>query len=150
MDLMTWLAQATPDDWHQVAWGWNWDSGHETLQWIIRQPTCDCGTALLVYWKGGPRYYAQYTTRAEVPEYEIAGYDLVIDIERAYLAGAYTRQEIAFDPHNDEGQDWAAEYSTTPNRRPIPALMYIASPGRHVERDDEYDDGYPLAVDVDE
>ncbi len=84
MDLMTWLAQATPDDWHQVAWGWNWDSGHETLQWIIRQPTCDCGTALLVYWKGGPRYYAQYTTRAAVPEYERAGYDLVMDIERAY------------------------------------------------------------------
>ncbi len=103
-----------------------------------------------MYWKGGPRYYAQYMTRAEVPEYEIAGYDLVMDIERAYLAGAYTRQEISFDPHNDEGQDWTAEYSATPNRRPIPDLMYVTSPGRRVERDTEYDDGYPLAMDADE
>src|SRR5712691_6236599 len=50
--------QATPDEWHQVAWNWNWDSGVEALQWIIRQPMCDRGTALLVYWMGGPRYLA--------------------------------------------------------------------------------------------
>ncbi|HEX9414580.1 MAG TPA: DUF4274 domain-containing protein, partial [Ktedonobacterales bacterium] len=134
MDLLTYLAQASPDAWHQVAWNWNWDSGGDVLRWIIRQSTCDRGTALLVYWYGAPRYFAQYTTRDEVPEHELAGYALVREIERRYLAGAYTRQEIAFDPRHDERYDWTADSADIPNRRPIPELMLVASPGRTVER----------------
>ncbi len=76
MDLPAYLTQATPDEWHQVAWKWNWDSGVEALQWIIRQPTCDRGTALLVYWTGGPRCLAQYTERTEVRDSELELYDL--------------------------------------------------------------------------
>ncbi|MGZ3679993.1 MAG: DUF4274 domain-containing protein [Ktedonobacterales bacterium] len=57
-ELLAYLTQATPDAWHQVAWKWNWDSGIKPLQWIIRQPRCDRGTALLIYWYSGPRYLA--------------------------------------------------------------------------------------------
>jgi hypothetical protein len=148
VDLLTYLAQASPDAWHQVAWHWNWDSGGDVLRWIIRQSTCDRGTALLVYWYGAPRHFAQYTTRDEVPKHELAGYALVREIERRYLAGAYARQEIAADPRHDERYDWTGDYADIPNRRPIPELMFIASPGRTVERETTYDEGYPPGVDT--
>jgi hypothetical protein len=69
MDLLTYLSQASPDEWHKVACSWNWDYGVEELRWTIRLPTCDRGTALLVYWywHAGPRYNAQYAKCEEVP-----------------------------------------------------------------------------------
>lgn len=155
MDLLTYLAQASPEQWHQVACNWNWDNGEQELRWIIRQPSCDRGTALLVYWHGGPRWYAQYATRDEVPRHELEGYALVREIEHRYLTGAYTRQELAFDPHADygvseRGYDWTLAYADLPNRHPIPELMYVASPGRVVGRDTAYNEGYPPGVEEDE
>jgi uncharacterized protein DUF4274 len=149
VDLSTYLAQATPEDWHQVAWSWNWDAGEEPLLWIIRQPNCDRGTALLIYWYAGPRYLAQYASRDEVPSYEVEGYDLVMEIEAAYLAGRYANVQIAFDPHDDRGYDWTAEYADKPYRRQIPEHMYMASPGRKVAPQDDFDEGYPPGVERD-
>lgn len=149
MNLQAYLTQATPSEWHQVAWNWNWDSGIEPLQWIIRQAACDRGTALLIYWYNGPRYLAQYAMRAEVPDYKLEGYDLMLEIEQAYLAGRYTHAEIAFDPHDDEGHDWTAEYADIPYRHPIPQLMYMASPGRTEARRKDSDEGYPPGVEWD-
>jgi Domain of unknown function (DUF4274) len=146
VDLSTYLAHATPEDWHQVAWHWNWDSGVEPLQWIIRQDTCDRGTALLIYWKGGPRYLAQYAERGEVPEYTVEDYDLVREIEAAYLAGRYTQTQIAFDPQNDLGYDWTAEYVDQPSRHPIPERMYMTTPGRQLVPRNDMDEGYPPGV----
>jgi hypothetical protein len=146
VDLSTYLAQATPVDWHQVAWNWNWDSGVEPLRWIIRQDRCDRGTALLIYWYGGPRYLAQYVQRGEVPGYAVEHYDLVMEIEAAYLAGRYTSTQIAFDPRNDLGHDWTAEYADQPYRRPIPEQVYTATWGSTLVRRDDFDEGYPPDV----
>jgi hypothetical protein len=140
------LAQATPEDWHQVAWHWNWDSGVEPLRWIIRQERCDRGTALLIYWCGGPRYLAQYAERGEVPFYALEDYDLNMAIEAAYLAGRYTSTQIAFDPRNDLGYDWTAEYADQLYRRPIPEHMYAATPGCELVRRDDFHNGYPPDV----
>jgi hypothetical protein len=156
VDVRTSLTQASPEEWHQVAWSWNWDNGVEELRWIIRQPTCDRGTALLVYWYGGPRYFAQYASRDEVPEYQLEEYDLVMEIERRYLAGAYLRQEIAFDPHDDDGGadergfDWTLEYVDLPNRHPISEAMKHASPGHLVGRDPTFEDGYPPGAEAED
>lgn len=149
MDLATYMAEATPEDWHQVAWSWNWDAGTEPLQWIIRQPNCDRGTALLIYWHAGPRWMAQYASRDEAPSYQHEGYDLIMEIEAAYLAGRYTNTQISFDPRDDLGYDWTAEYADQPYRRPIPQQMYFASPGRKVARQDDFDEGYPPGIDRD-
>jgi hypothetical protein len=146
MDLLSYLSQATPDEWHQVAGSWNWDTDPEPLRWIIRHPLRDRGTALLVYWYSGPRYFAQYLTRSEVPSYELEGYDLMTEIEQAYLANRYTRAEIAFTPHDDGGYDWTAGYADVPLRRPIPELMYATSPGHQATRRADFDDGYPPGV----
>jgi hypothetical protein len=153
MDLHTYLLRASPEEWHQVAWSWNWDNSNEELLWIIRQPTCDRGTTLLVYWYGTPRYFAQYATRDDVPAYELEDYDMEMEIERRYLTGAYTRQEIAFDPHDDygateQGYDWTLDYADLPNRRPLPEPMEVASPGHLLGRDPAFEDGSPPGVEA--
>lgn len=149
MDLATYLAQTTPEDWHQVAWSWNWDAGTAQMQWIIRQPNCDRGTALLVCWYAGPRYLAQCASRDEVRSYVLEGYDLVMEIETAYVAGSHTNAQLAFDPHDDCGYDWTADYADEPNRRRIPDQVYVASPGSKVAPQGAFDEGYPPGVERD-
>ncbi|MGZ3679994.1 MAG: hypothetical protein ACXWQR_15800 [Ktedonobacterales bacterium] len=68
------------------------------------------------------------------------------EIEWPYVAGRYTHAEITFDPHDDEGHDWTAEYVDMPYRRPIPQLMYVASLGHTVARQKAFDEGYPPGV----
>jgi hypothetical protein len=53
-EVMTWLAGATPEDWHLFAVHWNWDNGSMPLVWIIRQDSCDQATAILAFWLNDP------------------------------------------------------------------------------------------------
>lgn len=129
--LTKYLKQRDPEVWHKIAMGWNWDGGLAPLAWIVRQPECDRGTALLIYWRGGPGWYKQYGGREEVPPFVSAeNHDLLKDIERRYLSGFYTRHEIAFDPHDDQGFDWTNEYKDVPTKHPIPKEMFIGTSGR--------------------
>jgi hypothetical protein len=132
--LIRFLEHATPEMWHQVAWNWNWDNGTDPLTWIIRQSTCASGTALLIYWYGGPRWYTQYETRDAIDAYQRTTYDLLQEIEQHYVSGRYTNQSIAFDPTNDEGIDWTKEYADELLRQPIPEMMFAATSGQPVER----------------
>jgi Domain of unknown function (DUF4274) len=128
--LAGYLEKGGPDEWHKIASGWNWDGGVEPLKWIIRQPQCDRATALLVYWKGGPGFMAQYDSRDEVPSHALANYDLVKEVERRYLSDFYTRYEIAFDPRKHAGLDWTKEYADITKKQPIPDRMHQALRGR--------------------
>jgi hypothetical protein len=85
-----------------------------------------------------------------VPSYQLEGYDFVMEIEAAFLAGRYANAQISFDPRDDLGHDWTAEYADLPYRRPIPPEMFIASPGRKVAPQDDFDEGYPPGVERDE
>jgi hypothetical protein len=143
--LLRYLERGTPDDWYQVAWAWNWDNGVEPLRWIVAQPQCDRGTALLVYWHADPRYVQRYAERAEVPAHHRPVYDLVKDIERRYLAGGYTRQRIAFDPRADAGHDWTKGQRGSPVARPLPAMMLEPSPGARVAAA-RFEEGFPREV----
>ncbi len=143
--LLEYLADKDPSIWHQVAWNWNWDGGVEVLKWIISQPQCHKGTALLVYWYGGPRYDSQFASAEEVPTFIRETYDLVREIEEKYLAGFYTSDGIKFDPHADEGIDWTAEYADIEPKVAIPEIMYEPSGGETVKRE-SYIEGYPPEV----
>ncbi len=153
MNLQTYLEGASPDDWHQVAWNWNWDSDETYLRWIVRQPNCDRGTALLIYWYGQPGVCAEYASRDAVPEFSQDAYDLLMEIETRYITGGYTRQEIVFDPRNDtgfDGYDWTGEYDADSAKRPIPALMLQATPGCILVCDTAFEEGYPPGIDEDD
>jgi hypothetical protein len=122
---------------HQLAWNWNWDDLQDVPRQIIRHPLCDRGTALLIYWRAAPRWYYQFANRDEVASkhaWSLPHYDLVKEIEERYVAGGYSQGEIAFDPSNDEGIDWIAEYEDEESKQLIPDIMNEPSPGRRLDR----------------
>lgn len=66
----------TPDEWRRV----------------IDNPLCDRGTALVVFWRNSPVYVYEH------PDADDDRSDLVRDIERRYLAGAFPDRGLRFDP----------------------------------------------------
>lgn len=48
-ELLEWLNQQTPDDWHAIISNWNYDSGSAALKWIVSHPDCDMGTAIQLF-----------------------------------------------------------------------------------------------------
>lgn len=145
--LMEYLKTASPEDWHQVAWSWNYDSGTEPLEWIVSQPNCSKGTALLIYWTAGPRYMYQYANREEVGKYNLDVYDLIKVIEEKYTSGFYQKDDIYFDPKNDyDGRDWTKEYEDeVEQKQVIPEQMFKPTSGVKIERI-PLEDGYPPEV----
>ncbi len=84
---------------HLYADGFNWDTGVEELRRVTRHPLCDRGTALLIYWRGGPGWYAQYSDRAEIRSADEAdGYDLSQEIERLIIQGRFATYRFHYDP----------------------------------------------------
>lgn len=118
----------TPEKLHQFALDYSWKNGDQIPRWMIQQPLCDRGTALLIYWQASPRYYCQYQHRFEVPERERSGYDLIKEIERRYLGGWYQQRSIYFNPRCDhssgvESVNWTTAYLDLPQRSQIPSEM---------------------------
>jgi len=110
---------------HLYADGFNWDTGVEELRRVTRHPLCDRGTALLIYWRGGPGWYAQYSDRAEIRNADEAdGYDLSHEIERLIIQGRFATYRFHYDPTNDRGTDLTRGPSDVPQVRQIPREMF--------------------------
>jgi hypothetical protein len=122
---------------HQLAWNWNWDDSRDVPGQIIRHPLCDRSTALLIYWRAGPRWFYQFATRDEVAakaDWGLDDYDLIKEIEKRYLAGVYTQAGIAFDPSNENGYNWTTSYKDLESKQTIPEMLKMPSPGRVLDR----------------
>jgi hypothetical protein len=52
--LLELLPLMSPDDWHEIALGWDWNDGTAELEWITAQHTCDRATGLYVLCSGWP------------------------------------------------------------------------------------------------
>ena len=143
--LLDYLTNSTPSDWHQVAWNWNWDNSIESLKWIVENPGTDKGTALLLYWYGGPRFFSQYTDEIQVSQYQLEHYKLLKDIEKKFISGFYKNENIAFDPKNDDGHDWTKEYGDVEMKVKIPEEMYQPTAGEKLTKV-SLEDGYPDEV----
>lgn len=115
-----------PEELHLFADGYNWDNGRDVLRRVVQHPLCDLGTALLVYWRGGPAYYLRYADPSGVPAYERDGYDFVQEVESRILSGHYGSARLPFDPRNDAGTDLTREYrkEALPGRT-LPAEVYV-------------------------
>jgi hypothetical protein len=118
----------TPEKLHEFMTNYNWDDGIEIPLWAIRNPLCDMGTALMIYWMAGAGYFSQFETKDDVPIYEKDNFDLIIEIENRYTTGFYTRNNILFDPNfdhdeNRKGHNWVNEYSYLKQFRKIPTEM---------------------------
>jgi len=118
----------SPGELHEFVLQYNWDMGYELPRWVINNPSCDRGTALMIYWMGGVGYYSQYERREDVPKHELTGYDLMREVEQKYLSDFYKTNQILFNPRYDRqkgrnGYDWTRAYDDLPTRRPIPPKM---------------------------
>lgn len=123
----------TSEGLHLYAKHYNWDDGPAEMLKIIRNPSCDLGTAIMIYWSGGPGWDCQYTNRSEVSVYERDTYDLLREIEERVGAGFYRRQSIRFDPRDEDGHDYTQRYADVECQRQIPLYMYAATPGESLE-----------------
>ncbi len=124
----------TPAKLHEYAVHYNWDEGFDIPRWIVNNEICDRGTALMLYWKAGPRYFCQFSSREEVPSmgWDRQLYDLLLEIEQKYLHGFYRNRAMLFNPRFDPtigmlGHDWTQEYDGLSQRRQIPPEMFEPS-----------------------
>jgi hypothetical protein len=104
-------AVTDPEELHLFADGFNWDCGCSEMAQVIAHPLCDFGTALLVYWRGSPRYYLRYKDRSEVKKHELPVFDLLQEIERRVLAGKFRTRSQPYDPRNDRSHDCTVDYA---------------------------------------
>ncbi len=132
-----------PDGWHRLALYANWDSTEDDVwQWIVTQPDCDRATALAIFWKAEPEYYLRYLDARSVPAGERAEYGLLTIIRDRWLAGGYTRSELAFDPDVDA---WPLDFTALRGQYGgrvdalMPPAMRVRLAGRKID-----DAGEPL------
>ncbi|MGE0321137.1 MAG: DUF4274 domain-containing protein [Polyangiaceae bacterium] len=104
-----------------------WDGGSEDLLRVIQDPKCDLGTALLVYWRGGAGYWAQFASREEISRFQHAGWDLAHEIEQRVARGAYKTAVIPYEPRCDAGIDRTTLYADQPQQRRLPEVMFQRS-----------------------
>ena len=118
-------AVTDPEELHLYADGFNWDTGVEMMRRVIRHELCDRGTALLIYWRGAPGYYARYADRSETPNPDQEDiYDLLREIEQKISNHQFRTRRFHYDPKSDRGHDITTKYSNVTQRRPIPAEMF--------------------------
>lgn len=88
-----------PEELHYFAETWNWDGGFEALQMLLNNPSCDRGTALMIYWLAQPVfYYQQYADLSQVPPDHEDEYDFIDEIENWLLGNSFETNQIQFIP----------------------------------------------------
>jgi len=92
---------------------YDYDNGYEGLMEIVKHTLCDRGTALTMFWRSGAAHLLSYAARQDVPVVDLDGFDLVKGIEARYLADTFTNRSVLFNPRNDRGTDWTADYLTS-------------------------------------
>jgi hypothetical protein len=129
-----WLRnKASVDDWHRAALNLNWDHGLEPLFWIARQARCDKATALMIFYYARPGQLLGFGgDAANIPGWQKDAFYLTAEIRERFLAGFYTRSEIAFD--GDQAFGFEAYLPKNPPLHEvdevIPPVMRRSIPGR--------------------
>lgn len=113
---------------HLFAQNWDWDGNIRPLFKLIKNPHCDAGTLLFLYWHGCPEDYYLFHSAAsdiEIPcEREV--FRLLRQIERKIVKAEHKTSSIAFDPTNRISmRDRRDEFA-----RAIPEIMYQPVTGR--------------------
>jgi len=76
---------------------WNPDDGFE-IQKIIKNPNCDAGTALRVYWEHEPYFYRRYGAIKDADPVHRENYRLIRSIETKFKKDEFASKDIPFDP----------------------------------------------------
>ncbi len=113
---------------HYLADIYNWDDGEEVLDWIISNPKCDKGTALMIFWRAEPDYYTRYQDETDA-DHDAEEFRFVKKIIHNFETGFYKREQIHYDPSAD-GHD--VDYIDKNAKWEIPDLMKKSTKGGNV------------------
>lgn len=115
--------------WHQMVMDWNWDSYKPFINWLVENSNTDKATILMIYWKSNPDkdFFDKKT------------------IEENYVKGYYKQQLFAFNPEDDEGDDWTS-YLCSKSKENIPQLMFQKLLGENILYPDGFIEGMPESL----
>jgi hypothetical protein len=138
---------SAPEELHQFAWNYTWEDGVAPLAWLIHHPSCDRGTALLVFWHAYPRcnwrkgetpgllnLFNHLRDADDLPDFDTEVFNLIKEIRARYTSGVYALATICYDPQDDGGMDLTKDYRTLTAQFRIPSVMYRRTPGRLIAR----------------
>ncbi|MFK7748889.1 MAG: DUF4274 domain-containing protein [Kordia sp.] len=91
------IVTATAKEIHSFAVYYNWDNGTKFLRWAIKQPQCDKGTALCIYWHGSPEYYTQFASKKETDSWAQDAYALLAAIEKRIKKNDFKTNNYKFN-----------------------------------------------------
>ncbi|MBI1187647.1 MAG: DUF4274 domain-containing protein [Alphaproteobacteria bacterium] len=120
-----------PEELHAFAQTWNWDAGHGVLETILNNPACEAATALHIYWHAAPEWHRQFADADSMPggdPEDVLGF--LSRIEARYVAGAFPRGVLGFDPADPygggQGGSFIGVYDELRDRfvRALPQAMY--------------------------
>jgi len=80
----------------------NWDSGwtEKIVEWILKHPLCDAGTALSIYWLMEPQFWKKQELTGNIQTWARNGYSLHQKCEELYKSGKYSEGVIFFNPRD--------------------------------------------------
>ena len=145
---ISWLKDASPEDWHRVMLDFNWDNRTDSLFWIVQQPECDKATALTIFWLAQPTSYTLMQSSDQDGQSEAAFHWKMVQFigERINTKG-YTRTKIAFDATPLMLQDYdelIAEGKTVPDvRLKVHPDLKRSIQGQEIRLDRDFYQRYP-------
>ncbi len=88
-----------PLELHAFVSNWNCDQGVEPLLEVVKNPSCDLGTALWLYWANDPYYYSRYGTVDDASgKEERMMFDLFRIVEHRMALNDFATSLVPFDP----------------------------------------------------
>ncbi|RQO29717.1 hypothetical protein DBR32_14110 [Taibaiella sp. KBW10] len=124
--IIDFAKKQNPKVWHQMVIDWNWDNYMSFIDWLVANPDTDKATILMIYWKSNPGRDFSNKKR----------------IEENYRTGYYKQHFFAFNPQDDEGDDWTT-YVKEEAKNTIPQLMYQKLSGEEVPYPEGFIEGIP-------
>lgn len=118
----------TPEELQLFANYHNRGGGEYAYRWVIENPKCDRGTALMVYWMTDPvDFYKEYAKEDEVPAHAYDMYETMKEIEKRIKSGFYKNQKFKYDPV--AGGNLSKAFDPSELKQPIPKEMFEFNQG---------------------
>ncbi len=124
--IINYAKKVSPIEWHKMAMDWNYDNSKTFLKWLITNKQTEKATILMIYWMSSPKH----------------GFEYQVEIEKKYISGFYTNQNLGFNPKDDNGLDWTQEYPNLDSSK-IPLVMFDKIDGEKILSSEEYIEGIP-------
>jgi hypothetical protein len=142
--IINYVKTKSPKIWHQMVMEWNWDNSSTFLNWLINNALTDKATALMIYWKSGPRYSKQFKNKEELEKsYYLNTFEFIEKLEHNYLTGFYKNQNFEYNPKNDNNFDWTNEYIGLDIVKEIPQSLFLKLEGEKINEPVDFTEGMP-------